>query len=185
MKLRFLVTWYHKILKWSEHPKSPWYLGLISFIDASLFPLSPLAMLLPMSLANPKRSFHFASIVIVTSFFGGMIGYALGFFAYTWLIKPFITWMGYTHHYQMALQWFQTWGFWSILVGSFMPFIPYKIFTISSGVMKLHFGWFLLASLLGRGLRFLIIAAVIFWGGSRFEPFLRKILFKLADYQTN
>jgi len=184
MHFRFLIAWYDKVLAWSKHPRAPWYLGLISFVDASVFPISPLFMLLPMSFANPRRSFHFALIAIISSFIGGMVGYALGFFAFEVFINPFINWMGYVGYYQMALQWFQTWGFWAILIGCLSPIIPYKIFTISAGVMQLDFGWFLVASIIGRSLRFLLIAAFICWGGPKVAPLLRKTLVKITDYQS-
>jgi membrane protein YqaA with SNARE-associated domain len=183
MHFRFLLPWYDKVLKWSKHPKACWYLGLVSFIDASLFPLSPLFMVLPMSFSNPARAFHFAAIVIVTSFVGGMIGYSLGLFAFEALISPFIHWMGYATYYEMAMHWFHQWGFAAILFGCLTPFIPYKIFTIGAGVMQLNFGGFLLASLLGRILRFLLIASIIRWGGPKVEPVLRRTLTKISNYQ--
>ncbi len=185
MHFRFLVSWYDKILLWSKHPKACWYLGFISFIDASLFPLSPLFMVLPMSFSEPTRAFYFAAIVIGSSFLGGMIGYSLGFFAFEALIGPFIQWMGYSAYYEMAMQWFQQWGYAAIVFGCLTPFIPYKIFTIGAGVMQLHFGGFLIASFLGRALRFLLIASIIRWGGPRFEPIFRKTLMKISNYQPS
>lgn len=185
MQLPFLVNLYDKVLAWSKHPKAVWYMGFVSFIDASLFPVSPLFMLLPMSFAEPKLAFRYANITIITSILGGMVGYALGLFAYEAFINPFIAMMGYTRYYEMALLWFQNWGFWAILFGCLSPMIPYKIFTIGAGVMKLNFGWFLLASMVGRIMRFWIIASLIRWGGPRFEPILRKTLLKISNYQTS
>ncbi|HXH54253.1 MAG TPA: VTT domain-containing protein [Gammaproteobacteria bacterium] len=185
MHFRFLVPWYDKILRWSAHPKATRYLALVSFIDASFFPISPLFMILPMSVAEPKRAFQFAGIVIVSSFFGGILGYGLGFFAFEGIVNPFINMMGYSGYYQLAAQWFQEWGFWAILFGCVTPFIPYKIFTIGAGVMQLHFGWFLLASLTGRTIRFLLIATIIRWGGPKAEPLFRKTLLKITNYQPS
>ncbi len=185
MRLQFLVSWYDKVLCWSKHPKATRYLALVSFIDASLFPISPLLMVLPMSVAKPKCAFQFASIAIIASFFGGMIGYALGLFAFEAIVNPFIHMMGYHEYYQLAAQWFQEWGFLAILFGCVTPFIPYKIFTIGAGAMQLHFGWFLLASLTGRTIRFLLIAALIRWGGPKVEPLFRKTLLKITNYQLS
>lgn len=184
MRLPFIVTIYDKVMQWSKHPKANRYLALVGFIDASLFPISPLFMLLPMSFAEPTRAFYLALIVIVASFLGGIVGYALGYFAFEAIISPFIQMMGYTEYYQMMLHWFQEWGFWAILFGCFTPFIPYKIFTIGAGILQLELGWFLLASAIGRMLRFLAIATVICWGGPKFEPLLRKLLVKVSNYQT-
>jgi membrane protein YqaA with SNARE-associated domain len=178
-----MLSWYDKVLNWSRHPKATRYLAFLSFIDASLFPISPLFMFLPMSFAHPKRAFLFAAITTVASLIGGAVGYALGFFAFEWLGEPFIALMGYQDYYQMALVWFQNWGFLAIIIGCLSPFIPYKIFTIGAGVMQLNFGWFLLASAIGRILRFFLIAAVIRWGGPRVEPYLRKTLIRISEYQ--
>jgi membrane protein YqaA with SNARE-associated domain len=183
MHFRFLVSWYDKVLLWSKHPKANWYLTFVSFVDASLFPVSPLFMLLPMSVAEPKSAFRLAGIVIVSSFFGGILGYGLGLFAFEAIVNPFINMMGYSGSYQLATEWFQEWGFLAILFGCVTPFIPYKIFTIGSGVMQLHFGWFLLASLAGRAIRFLLIAVLIRWGGPKVEPLFRKTLVKISNYQ--
>lgn len=185
MHFRFLVSWYDKVLVWSKHPKATRYLAFVSFVDASLFPISPLFMLLPMSVAEPKNAFRFAAIVIISSFFGGILGYGLGLFAFEAIVNPFITFMGYGESYQLANHWFQEWGFWAILFGCVTPIIPYKIFTIGAGVMQLHFGWFLLASLTGRMIRFLIIATIIRWGGPRVEPLFRKTLLKITNYQPS
>lgn len=176
-------TWvkiYEKVLSWSIHPQASRYLILVSFIDASLFPISPLFMFIPMSFAKPERAFFFASITAISSILGGLLGYALGFVAFKSIMQPFLEWMGYMDGYQMALQWFQQWGYWSIVLGSLTPFIPYKIFTIGAGVLQLNLGWFLLASVVGRGLRFFLIAGFIFWGGPKMEPVLRRTLTRLG-----
>jgi membrane protein YqaA with SNARE-associated domain len=180
MRFKFLVSGYDKVLQWAKHPHALWYLGLVSFIDSSLFPISPLFMLIPMSFSQPNQAFYFAFIVVVTSFIGGIVGYGLGFFAFEVCIKPFINLMGYTDYYQVMMQWFQEWGFWAILFGCFAPFIPYKIFTIGAGVMQLNLVWFLLACGVGRTLRFLIIAATIRWGGPKFEPLFRNFLIRIS-----
>src|SRR5437868_14323040 len=111
-------------------------------------------MLLPMSFAIPNKAFWFAAMATVSSILGGLLCYSLGFWAFEAIVHPFLVWMGYMELYQMALNWFQVWGFWAILLGCFSPFIPFKIFTIGAGVLQLPFGWFLIASSIGRALRF-------------------------------
>lgn len=176
----FVMKLYDKVLMWSRHPKATRYLGFVSFVDASVFPISPLFMLIPMSYAEPHRAFSFARITTFMSILGGIVGYALGYFASETLVTPFIQWMGYTESYNLAIQWFQVWGFWAILLACFSPVIPYKIFTIGAGVLQFHFGTFLIASIVGRTLRFSIIAALIWWGGPKVEPWLRRMLVKFS-----
>ena len=181
MRFKFLASSYEMVMRWAKHPHAIWYLGILSFIDSSLFPISPLFMLIPMSFAQPKQSFYLAFVVIIASFIGGMVGYGLGYFAFDKLINPFIGFMGYTDYYQIMMQWFQEWGFWAILFGCFAPFIPYKIFTIGAGVMQLNLGWFLLASAIGRTMRFVVIATIIRWGGPKFEPLFRNFLVRISE----
>lgn len=178
--MRFLIKWYDKVLGWSQHPHAVRYLGFLSFIDASLFPISPNFMLIPMAYARPKSAFWFAAICTVASILGGILGYALGLFAFEALINPFLEWMGYMGQYQAALLWFQKWGFWAILLACFSPFIPYKIFTIGAGVLQLNLGLFLMASTLGRALRFYMISAVIRFGGPKIEPYVRQTLLRFS-----
>lgn len=179
--MRFMSKMIDKVLKWSRHPKAAGYLGVLSFIDASVFPVSPMFMFIPMSFASPQNTFWYATLGTIGSILGGIIGYALGFFAFDLLMHPFLEWMGYLPLYESASQWFQQYGFWAVLFGCFSP-IPYKIFTIGAGALHLHFGLFLLASSLGRFCRFFIIGALIWWGGPKLEPLLRRTLIRFGYY---
>lgn len=172
--MRILSYLYEKVLLWSKHPKAPFYLGVVSFIDSSLFPISPLFMLLPMAFHLPERAFWFAFIATSSSLLGGIVGYLLGYFAFEAIVHPFLEWMGYMGMYQASLSWFKEWGFWAILIGCFSPFIPFKIFTIGAGVLQLPIGGFLLAASIGRTMRFFIIAGIIRFGGPKMEPFLKR-----------
>jgi membrane protein YqaA with SNARE-associated domain len=174
------VKIYERVMGLSTHPKASRYLALLSFVDASVFPISPLFMLLPMSFSKPERAFFLAGITTISSILGGVLGYWLGFATFKSLVQPFLEWMGYMAGYQVALQWFDQWGYWAIVLGSLSPFIPYKIFTIGAGVMQLNLGWFLLASTFARGLRFFLIAGLIYWGGPKVEPVLRRALARLG-----
>lgn len=180
--MRFLSVFsvfYDKVLEWSSHPKASRYLAFVSFVDSSVFPVSPLFMLLPMAYAKPERAFGLAWTCIVWSVLGGIIGYFLGFFAFEVFLEPFINRMGYAESYRVAMVWFQEWGFWAIFLACLSPIIPYKIFTIAAGVLQLNFPGFLVASFLGRSLRFFLIAAVIRFGGPKVEPFVRRTLARL------
>lgn len=172
---QWLAKLYNKVLEWSRHRHAPRYLAIVSFIDSSFFPVSPMFMFIPMSFAHPSRTFWYATIGTLGSILGGMLGYCLGVFAFDALVAPFLQWMGYETFYHSALQAFEQWGFWAVLVGCFSP-IPYKIFTIGAGVMQLNFPLFLIASSLGRFLRFFVVGCIIWWGGPKVETVLRRLL---------
>lgn len=173
--MRFILNLYEKVMVWSRHPKAARYLGILSFIDASFFPVSPMFMFVPMAFAHPQRTFWYAGLATLGSILGGVLGYLLGLFAFDVVMEPLLNWMGYHSLYQSAILSFQRWGFWAVLLGCFSP-IPYKVFTIGAGVMQLNFGLFLLASAFGRFLRFFVTGAIIWWGGPKMEPFLRRTL---------
>lgn len=173
--MRFLNKLYQKALLWSNHPKAIYHLAWVSFVDSSVFPLSPAFMFIPMSFAKPERAFWYAWVCSISSVLGGIVGYALGYMAFETLLEPFIRFMGYTAFYEQALVWFQDWGFWAIFLAGLSP-IPYKIFTIGAGVLQLNFMGFIIASFLGRMLRFFLMAAVLRWGGPRVLPFLRRMI---------
>jgi membrane protein YqaA with SNARE-associated domain len=161
-----------RVLDWSRHPKAPWYLGALSFAESSFFPIPPDVMLAPMVLAEPKKAWFLAGLTTATSVLGGMAGFLIGVVALD-AIVPLLKDMGYWDVYMQARQWFEEWGFWAVLAAGFSP-IPYKIFTIAAGAMAMFFPVFVVASLLGRGSRFFMVAGLMFWGGPKFEEHLRR-----------
>ncbi|MBK1733958.1 hypothetical protein CKO15_01405 [Halorhodospira abdelmalekii] len=163
---------YRWTIRWAAHPRAPWVLGGVSVAESSFFPIPPDVLLAPMSLAKPRRALHFALITTLGSVAGGLIGYALGYFALS-LVEPWIAAAGYTGHYQTAVTWFQTWGFWIVLVAGFSP-IPYKVFTIAAGATGVGLILFIIASLIGRGARFFMVALLVGWGGAQLEPWLLR-----------
>jgi membrane protein YqaA with SNARE-associated domain len=171
-------TIYDKVLGWSRHRHAQWYLGGLSFAESSFFPIPPDVMLAPMSLARPDKAWNFALITTLTSVVGGMFGYLIGAFAFE-LIEPLLHSAGYWHYYEKAVAWFEQWGFWAIFLAGFSP-IPYKIFTISSGVVGMAFLPFLLASTVGRGARFYLVAGLMRWGGERMEKTLRLYIDRIG-----
>jgi membrane protein YqaA with SNARE-associated domain len=175
--VKFLFNWYERVLVWSRHPKAPLYLGIVSFADASVFPISPVMMIIPMTLANPVKAFRWAWIATLYSILGGCLGYALGRWAFQPLLLPLIQYFGYMDIYQSALNAFGTWGYWALFFAAFVP-IPYKFFTIGAGVLSLNLPLFLLSSCAGRGLRFFIIAGLIRFGGPKMEGWFRRYLDK-------
>lgn len=163
---------YDICLKWARHRHAPRYLAGLSFAESSFFPIPPDVMLMPMALAQPQRAYYFAALTTLTSVLGGLAGYAIGYFALEWvapLIQEGGRWAG---AYTKASEWFQEWGFWAVLLAGFSP-IPYKVFTISAGALSMAFVPFVVASAIGRGARFFLVAGLLAWGGASMEARLR------------
>ena len=169
---------YERALRWSRHPRAPWFLGVVSFTESSFFPIPPDVMLAPMCLANPRKAWHFALLTTLTSVAGGLFGYTIGYFAID-LLMPWLQQSGYWPAYQRALQWFEDYGFWAIFVAGFSP-IPYKVFTVAAGGLSMALLPFTLASIIGRGGRFFLVAGLMAWGGERMEASLRKYVDRIG-----
>ena len=162
---------YDRVLRWSAHPHAERYLAGLSFAESSFFPIPPDVMLAPMTLAQPRQGWRFALVTTVASVVGGLAGYAIGWLALD-VIEPLLMSFGYWDAYLHSTEWFMTWGFFAVLAAGFSP-IPYKIFTIAAGALHMFLPAFALASLVGRGGRFFLVAALVIWGGEPMERRLR------------
>ncbi len=165
---------YERAILWSAHPKAPWYLTFISFIEAIFFPVPPEVMLAPMSLAQPKKAFWFATLSLAGSMAGMFIGYALGHYAID-LAMPLVDKLGFAAQFDDIKQQADTNGFWLLLLAGFTP-IPFKIFTIASGAVGMPLLPFFFGALIGRGKRVYLVAAVISAGGEKAEAKLRQYI---------
>lgn len=163
---------YDLTLGWSRHPKAPWYLGGMSFAESSFFPIPPDVMLMPMSLARPEQAMRFAWIATLFSTLGGVLGYFIGMLLLDW-VWPLIEQAGYDGHYHRIVEFFDLYGVWIVLVAGFSP-LPYKMFTVSAGATGMALLPFILASLVGRGARFFLVASLMKWGGARYEHLIRR-----------
>ncbi len=168
--MRLFSALYARVMRWAAHPRAPWYLAALSFSESSFFPVPPDVMLAPMALAQPDRAWHFATLTLVASVLGGLLGYFIGYTAFT-LIEPLLHEAGYWELYLRAHDWFQRWGFWAVFIAAFTP-IPYKMFTIAAGVIAMALLPFVIASLIGRGARFFLVTALMVWGGARMQRML-------------
>lgn len=169
---------YERAMGWARHRHAPWYLGGLSFAESSFFPIPPDVMLAPMSLAYPSRAGWFALITTLASVAGGVLGYLMGVFAFD-LIEPALRDSRYWASYVLAQSWFDRWGFWAIFVAGFSP-IPYKVFTIAAGAASMALLPFVLASLVGRGMRFFLVAGLMALGGARMEAVLHRYIDRLG-----
>jgi len=165
---------YDRMMMWARHPRAPWYLGGVSFAESSFFPVPPDVMLAPMVLARPDRAWRLAFLTTVTSVLGGMLGYLIGLLAIE-AAMPLIDRFGYRAGFLLAQEWFIEWGFLAILAAGFAP-IPYKIFTISAGAVAMPLLPFVIASMIGRGLRFYLVAGLVATVGPAIEHKLKRYI---------
>jgi len=159
-------------MQWARHRYATYWLALVSFTESSCFLIPPDVMLAPMTLAKPDKAWFYAALTTISSVLGGLLGYFIGVFAFQ-IIEPWLYSLGYIETYHLAEQWFMQWGFWAILLAGFTP-IPYKIFTIASGVAGMALLPFVIGSTIGRGARFFLVAGLMRWGGQALESQLRK-----------
>lgn len=169
---------YDKALQWSRHRHAAKYLCALSFAESSFFPIPPDVMLAPMALSQPDKAFRFALLTTIASVLGGMFGYAIGYFMFD-SIAPWLQTTHYWESYLLAKSWFEQWGFWAVFVAGFSP-IPYKAFTIAAGALSMVFLPFVLASVIGRGGRFFLVALLLAAGGEKLESKLREYMDRLG-----
>jgi membrane protein YqaA with SNARE-associated domain len=170
--MKLFSALYTHVMRWSAHPHAVRYLATLSFAESSFFPIPVDVMLAPMALARRDRAWCYALLTTLASVAGGAAGYLIGYFAFE-LVEPLIREAGYWDGYERARAWFDEWGFWAVFLAGFSP-IPYKLFTISAGVIAMNFPLFVLASIIGRGARFFLVAGLMVWGGETMERHLRR-----------
>ena len=163
---------YDKILVWVSRDDSDKYLYALSFLESIVFPIPPDVMLAPMCAARPHDAVRLGLMTTLFSVIGGVLGYALGLFALT-LVEPWLMGSSLWDDYVRVQDLFSKWGVWIILIAGFSP-LPYKIFTVGAGAFHLFFPAFVIASLLGRGARFLLVAVLLKYLGPALLPKLER-----------
>jgi len=171
--MKIFSALYDWTLKWAKHKFAPYILAFLSFAESVFFPIPPDVLLAPMVLSKPDKAWRFASITTIASVFGGICGYVLGYLMFEPWIQPIINELGYQHRLEQVMEWFSQYGVWVVFIAGFSP-VPYKLFTVSAGFLHMAFIPFLLASAIGRGMRFFLVAGLIKWGGSAMEEKLRQ-----------
>ena len=172
-----LQTLYKKCLEFAAHKRSNFYLGLVSFIESSFFPIPPDAMIVPMVIAKKKEYIKICLIASIFSVLGGIFGYLIGYLFFD-MAMYVIEFYGYqTKVENIKLNMTKGSGFlaWlSILfLAGFTP-LPYKAFTISSGLIAFNLPIFIIVSLISRGLRFFIVAYLSYKFGELFTQYMER-----------
>ncbi len=176
--LKKLYDW---VLHWADTPYGPLALFLLAFAESSFFPVPPDPLLIALCLGAIKKSWRFAFYTAVASVIGGIVGYFIGFGIWEIVDSFFFKYVPFFSKdtFNIVLDHYQDSGFWYVLWAGFTP-IPYKVFTIASGVFKLNFFLFLLASTLSRSLRFFAVAALFRKFGPGIKVFIDKYFNRLA-----
>ena len=155
----------------AAQPYALWALALVAFAESSVFPIPPDVMLIPMVLVARARAWVIAGVCTIASVVGGIAGYGIGYFLYEAVGQPIIAFYAYEHQFVEFQDLYAKWGAWIVAGAGFTP-IPYKIFTIASGVAQLDVTTFALASRLSRGARYFLVAALLWYFGPPIRAFI-------------
>lgn len=170
--LRRLYDW---TLSLAAHKHALLALALISLVESSIFPIPPDILIIPMVLAARDRAWLIAGVCTVASVIGGVFGYGIGFFLFEQVGKPVLEFYHYAAKFDEFKGSYNEWGAWAVFFAGITPF-PYKVITILSGVTGLNVPVFIIASVLARGLRFFIVAALLYKFGVPIRVFIERRL---------
>lgn len=159
----------------SEHPRALWALAVVSFIESSFFPIPPDVIMIPMILARPNRAWLIAGVALLASVLGGLFGYAIGHFAFEQVGQPILASLGKADAMEEFNARFNGMGFWAVLIAGMTPF-PYKVITIMSGWTAMPLATFMVSSIVARGVRFFLVAALLKKFGAPIRDFIEKRL---------
>ena len=170
--LKPLYDW---TMRLAEHPRALWVLAIISFVESSVFPIPPDVLMIPLILAAPHRAWLIALVATVSSVLGGLLGYGIGAFAFDQLGQPILEALGKLDRIEEFNAKFNEAGFWAVLGAGITPF-PYKVITIMSGWTGMPLATFIVTSIIARGLRFFIVAALLWKFGAPVREFIERRL---------
>ena len=154
---------------------APLALGIISFVESSFFPIPPDVLLMPMVLADRARWWWFALIATIGSVAGALLGYAIGAALFELVGKPLLDFYHAGDTFARLEGWYDQWGAWGIFAGAVTP-LPYKVLTIFSGTVGFSIPIFIAVSIVGRGLRFFLVAGLLYFFGPAIREFVEKRL---------
>lgn len=173
--VKYIRSLYDWTLRIAAHRHATAGLAGISFIESSFFPLPPDIVMIPMCLANRHKAFWYATVCTFASAFGGLLGYAIGYFLYESLGKPILAFYGAMEQFAAFQENYNEWGGWIVFGAGLTPF-PYKVITIASGVTKMNLAVFFVTSVLGRAMRFYLVAALLWKFGKPVQDFIEKYM---------
>lgn len=159
----------------AAHRYALWALAFIAFIEASVFPIPPDVLMIPLILAQPKRAWLVATVALTASVLGGLLGYTIGAFFYESIGAPILESLGKGDAMLEFNQRFNDFSFWAVLVAGVTPF-PFKVITILSGWTSMPIGIFISTAIIARALRFYVVAFLLWKFGTPIRDFIEKRL---------
>jgi membrane protein YqaA with SNARE-associated domain len=170
-----LTNLYNWTLRMADHPRALWVLALVSFAESSVFPIPPDVLMIPMILARPSRAWLIATVALVASVLGGVLGYAIGAFAIDQIGQPILASLGKADAMSEFNSRFNDFGFWAVLGAGITPF-PFKVITIMSGWTGMPLATFVGTAIIARGIRFFLVAALLWKFGAPIRDFIERRL---------
>jgi membrane protein YqaA with SNARE-associated domain len=166
---------YDRVILLAQRPDAMWALAVVSFAESSFFPITPLVMLIPMVLARPDRAWVIAGVCTAASVAGGVAGWGIGYAFYEEIGRPVLEFYGKAEAFAEISARFREFGAEAVLIAAVTP-IPYKVVTIASGAVKLSLPVLIGASVIGRGIQFFIVAALLWKFGAPAREFIEQRL---------
>jgi membrane protein YqaA with SNARE-associated domain len=166
---------YDWMMRMAGSRSAPYALGTVSFIESSFFPIPPDVMLIPMVLNDREKAWWYATIATVTSVIGGLLGYAIGYFAYEAVGKPILAFYGKEHALDTFIQFVHEYGVPAIIIKGATP-SPFKVVTIAAGVAHMDLLAFVGASIVARSMRFYLVAGLLYFFGQPIKEFIEQRL---------
>ena len=177
--MNLLKSLYNWTLKKAEHKYSSWILSIVSFSESSFFPIPPDVLLIPMIIAKRTKAWTYALICTLSSVIGGVAGYAIGFFLFNSIGILIIEFYHLSNSFNSFENYYKEYGILIVLGAGFTPF-PFKFITIASGVFSLNIFLFILTAFIARGLRFYLLASLLFIFGEKIKILIDKYFNILA-----
>jgi len=167
-------AFYDRCMSWAEHKHRERYLVGVSIFESFIFPVPTVLLMIPMVMATPNKWVRLATITTIMSALGALVGYFLGNMAIS-IIEPWVIKMGWWDQLLMAQSEFDTYGVWAVMLGAVTP-APFKLFTITAGILSMNLFSFFIAALVGRAIHFYMFAGLMAWAGPKMEATVRRYI---------
>ena len=171
--MRWLRRLYDWVLHWADTPYAAPALFLLTFSESSFFPVPPDVLLIALVMGARRRWFQYALLCTIASILGGLAGYGIGYWLMDTVGQRIIAFYHAQEYYRQVMEWYSRYDYWIVFIAALTP-IPYKVFTIASGAFHMNIPGFTVISMLGRGMRFFLVAGLLFWFGPPIQRFIDR-----------